>query len=200
MYLCYLDINRFKDINDIYGHGVGDEVIKHFAILIRCEMKETQIVCRLFRCGGDEFIMLIDTTQMNNVVDILKRLDNRIATSPFKLTDPSIKPNRPIPNEGLPISAACGAASTERLQVLGLRPDNILTSWVNLSDTLMYFSKNLIKEGFIEFGPGVAITVLEHAWDYLEKINKAEATIESVVKDYLDTYHSHFLSNFRRKK
>ncbi len=50
-----LDIDRFKEINDNFGHNFGDEVLKDFASILKSMFSEEDIVCRL---GGDEFIIL----------------------------------------------------------------------------------------------------------------------------------------------
>jgi diguanylate cyclase (GGDEF)-like protein/PAS domain S-box-containing protein len=51
-----LDIDRFKNINDLFGHNVGDKLIAHLAAEIRKSMKEHEIVARI---GGDEFAFLL---------------------------------------------------------------------------------------------------------------------------------------------
>ena len=56
-YLLVLDIDRFKEINDLQGHLVGDQILVNFAMLLQsCFGK----IGRVFRWGGDEFVMIID--------------------------------------------------------------------------------------------------------------------------------------------
>ena len=55
-----MDIDKFKRINDTYGHSVGDEVIRAFAGVIKSCVRQTDIAGRY---GGEEFaVILIDTS------------------------------------------------------------------------------------------------------------------------------------------
>jgi len=54
--LLYIDVDRFKAINDTHGHAVGDTVLRHAAEYIRHKFREADYV---FRIGGDEFVVLI---------------------------------------------------------------------------------------------------------------------------------------------
>nr|WP_243446038.1 GGDEF domain-containing protein [Polymorphobacter fuscus] len=53
------DLDRFKAINDTYGHSAGDAVIRAFADVLRSEAPESAVIARL---GGEEFVMLLDRT------------------------------------------------------------------------------------------------------------------------------------------
>ena len=53
--VMYTDVDKFKDINDRYGHAVGDEVLKEIAIRLRKTLRESDTVSRF---GGDEFVIL----------------------------------------------------------------------------------------------------------------------------------------------
>ncbi len=58
--LLYLDLDRFKPINDRYGHETGDRVLREVARRLRQVVRDSDTVCRY---GGDEFIILIDDLQ-----------------------------------------------------------------------------------------------------------------------------------------
>jgi diguanylate cyclase (GGDEF)-like protein/PAS domain S-box-containing protein len=55
--LMYFDIDRFKQINDTYGHDAGDLVIRTFAARVRSVLRESDFVARL---GGDEFVLIVE--------------------------------------------------------------------------------------------------------------------------------------------
>jgi diguanylate cyclase (GGDEF)-like protein/PAS domain S-box-containing protein len=52
----YLDLNRFKEVNDTFGHKFGDELLKRVAVRLMDNMRATDTICRL---GGDEFVILV---------------------------------------------------------------------------------------------------------------------------------------------
>ncbi|MFA5765215.1 MAG: diguanylate cyclase [Bacilli bacterium] len=61
-----LDLDRFKEINDSFGHNFGDEVLKDFGLILKSMFSENDIVCRL---GGDEFIVLHTHAYSHNKIE-----------------------------------------------------------------------------------------------------------------------------------
>ena len=73
--LVYLDLNKFKPINDNFGHAEGDKALVAFAELIRSNFRDSDIFARL---GGDEFVVLLTDTPVENVEDVLIRFDSAV--------------------------------------------------------------------------------------------------------------------------
>ncbi|WP_158583022.1 bifunctional diguanylate cyclase/phosphodiesterase [Lysinibacillus yapensis] len=74
--LLYLDLDKFKEINDTKGHDVGDELLKQFANRLSKNIREMDIVCRV---GGDEFLILIDGVESEQIIrEIIKRLHEKL--------------------------------------------------------------------------------------------------------------------------
>ena len=72
--ILYLDLDRFKEINDVYGHSVGDIVLSQAAERIRSEVRDDDLVARL---GGDEFVVVLPRIAGN---ERLKATASRILT------------------------------------------------------------------------------------------------------------------------
>lgn len=70
--LMFIDIDRFKNINDTLGHGVGDELLRLFAKRLQSCIQKQDLIARI---GGDEFIILINKIEGSDTLyDISKRL------------------------------------------------------------------------------------------------------------------------------
>ena len=69
--LAITDIDFFKEVNDTYGHLVGDEVLKSFASLMLANKREQDI---FFRYGGEEFVLLMPNTTLDEAYVEIERL------------------------------------------------------------------------------------------------------------------------------
>ena len=71
-YVVVVDMNHFKDVNDCYGHEKGDEVLVEWVNSAKaCLRRDDQI----FRMGGDEFLLLLTSPLDNQLITILKRIE-----------------------------------------------------------------------------------------------------------------------------
>jgi diguanylate cyclase (GGDEF)-like protein/PAS domain S-box-containing protein len=82
--LAYIDLDRFKLINDLFGHAAGDEVLKQV-----CERMELMLASgqRIGRVGGDEFVILMPDTAIPLASLICRGIVDRIGGSPYRVGD-----------------------------------------------------------------------------------------------------------------
>lgn len=74
--IAFMDLDRFKDVNDTYGHGLGDEVLARAA---RCIIEHVRPYDRVFRYGGDEFLLLLPGTRPEEAWHLVDRIRQRLA-------------------------------------------------------------------------------------------------------------------------
>jgi diguanylate cyclase (GGDEF)-like protein len=74
-----LDLDRFKDVNDTYGHAAGDAVLAEFARRVRVEIREVDLA---FRQGGEEFVVLLPETDAAGGEVVAERLGAAIRRTP----------------------------------------------------------------------------------------------------------------------
>lgn len=82
--LLMVDIDHFKKVNDQYGHGGGDEVLRHMGTLLRRNLRSTDLCARY---GGEEIIVLMPGTEMLQAQLTAERLRENIASTPLLLQD-----------------------------------------------------------------------------------------------------------------
>lgn len=87
LWLLFLDLDGFKEVNDSYGHAIGDKLLVQLAGRLKDFVRESDILSRL---GGDEFVLLINTTDnMYDVDFVAESLMKKIGT-PFEINDLSL--------------------------------------------------------------------------------------------------------------
>ena len=86
--LAFLDIDRFKLINDNFGHDEGDRVLKEVTGLFKSTLREIDIICRM---GGDEFLLIFPDNSLKDASLIRERLNknltklNQTIKKPYKI-------------------------------------------------------------------------------------------------------------------
>ncbi len=119
--LMILDIDHFKRVNDTYGHGAGDDVLKGFAQRVRQVIRAVDLMCRL---GGEEFVILMPDTDIDYAAMIAERVRSSVEGSLFPVEG----------GRNLPITVSIGIADNSS----SAAPDEILKR----ADIALYRSKS----------------------------------------------------------
>ena len=128
LYLCLLDIDHFKQINDRYGHQMGDSVLKAVSALLQSE-EETGEVLVTGRWGGEEFIMLLTGENPLHAHTRMELVRQRIGQS-HRVT-------RDWP-EGLTVKASAGAAQ--------INSEEGIDRALSVADAALYKAKDVGRD------------------------------------------------------
>jgi two-component system cell cycle response regulator len=121
------DIDHFKQVNDTYGHQVGDEVLKAFASCIQNEIRKK--IDWVVRYGGEEFLIVLPETPNPGAFSMAERLRQAVAATSIRVADKTIKITASFGGA----CAACHNKSTENVTMDQL---------VNQADAQLYRAKN----------------------------------------------------------
>jgi two-component system cell cycle response regulator len=80
--MLLIDIDHFKKINDGFGHDVGDEVLREFAVRLASNVRAIDLPCRY---GGEEFVVVMPDTSLEDARRIAERIRLHVAGSPFRV-------------------------------------------------------------------------------------------------------------------
>jgi len=83
--LVMFDIDKFKQINDQYGHQAGDQVLASISRVTRSQIRESEHFARF---GGDEFMLLLPEVKLDDAVRIVERLRMTLAANPVAAVGP----------------------------------------------------------------------------------------------------------------
>lgn len=121
MLVCAIfDIDDFKQINDQFGHIVGDEVIQHVAHIMRQHLEENMICARF---GGDEFVVL--ARNKRDYKKLFQKLYTAITNSSFNLD-----------GEDIPIEISMGVSNLKNVEKFNLK------GLIHAADKALYASKD----------------------------------------------------------
>ena len=147
--LLFIDVDKFKNINDLYGHDIGDKVLKYIAKVIRSCIRESDFIGRL---GGDEFVVCLKNIELTKgVVQVAQKINQKLVD---KVQFGNLK---------LDIGVSIGVS---------IFPDDGDSAFILLkySDLAMYKSKTIKSNGYYIFNHKIADELdfeyeLEQAYD-----------------------------------
>jgi two-component system cell cycle response regulator len=77
-----IDIDHFKKINDAFGHDIGDEVLREFAVRLASNVRAIDLPCRY---GGEEFTVIMPGARLEDAQRVAERIRLHVAGSPFRV-------------------------------------------------------------------------------------------------------------------
>jgi len=141
--LLFLDLDRFKEVNDTLGHAVGDELLREAAVRLQGCVRETDTVARL---GGDEFTIILGELESVAVVERVAFCILRALSMPFQLGQEVVYVSASI---GITLCPA-DAESAEAL--------------LKNADQAMYAAKQQGRNRFSYFTPAMQEAVRNRMW------------------------------------
>lgn len=130
--LLTIDMDHFKEINDAYGHPIGDEVLIRSTNYCKELLREIDLIGRI---GGDEFIVLLPNTDIDSAKEVAERLQGKMKNL---INELSIRASKPI---SLSIGIACYDAQQPGLAKYSANPKSLLKQLISLSDEALYEAK-----------------------------------------------------------
>jgi diguanylate cyclase (GGDEF)-like protein len=130
--LLMIDIDRFKVINDNYGHLVGDEIIKELANIFMELTRESDIVVRF---GGEEFLILLPDTDISGAALIAKKIRETVYSSELIIEDGSV----------IKCTISIGVASCDCVV------DTNIDSLVHTADEALYAAKKSGRNTVVQY-------------------------------------------------
>jgi diguanylate cyclase (GGDEF)-like protein len=79
--VCLVDVDKFKTINDTYGHDIGDIVLRKIAEVLSTNLRENDVVSRL---GGDEFLLVLHGADADIAAMAIERVRATLAREPLR--------------------------------------------------------------------------------------------------------------------
>lgn len=120
--LAYIDLDDFKSVNDRFGHGAGDELLKVAAAILNISLRRSDTVARV---GGDEFAVLLPETGGDQAREVMLRLQRQFCAA--------MRAHR------TPVSISIGVAAFQR-------PPESADEAIGTADGLMYGAKDSGKD------------------------------------------------------
>ena len=142
--IYFIDVDRFKAVNDTMGHAAGDALLKEFARRLASTARAEDTIARM---GGDEFVLVV-----SNLGDTLDQASYAARVLAHRITELC---SAPIFAEGsrLAVSASIGLALFPNPALEGVDLDQHCEDLLRFADTAMYRAKEQRRGGFQFFAP-----------------------------------------------
>lgn len=135
MQALFLDLDDFKKINDVYGHSIGDEVLKSVSRLIRETVRASDHVARI---GGDEFLVILPNTNREEARPVADKIHKAVSGSVITEQFPHLR-------IGSSLGMVSAAREDEMVQDLLVRTERALHSAKRYGKGQVFHENNLFR-------------------------------------------------------
>jgi diguanylate cyclase (GGDEF)-like protein len=131
--IVFIDVDNFKLVNDLFGHRMGDEVLRCIATELKSQLRRTDFIARL---GGDEFALLLPSARQAEAEIVISKVHAHLKAE--------------MRRRNLPVTFSMGVVSC-------VVPPYSAEQIINMADELMYEVKNSTKDAvrFRTWGNGI---------------------------------------------
>jgi len=120
--IIMIDIDNFKEINDNYGHQIGDDVIIELSNMLMIKQRKSDVICRY---GGEEFLILLPNTSLNDTEKIAENIRKNVENISIKLTS----------DKALKFTVSLGVST------VCIHNDKNIESSIKRADDALYYAK-----------------------------------------------------------
>jgi len=140
--LMIINLDRFKKVNDKWGHPVGDQVLKHVADILKDNLRQTDFPARY---SGEEFVVILLDTPENGALFAAEKVRRKLELNPHKIAGK--------------ITVSIGVAALER--------DEAFEEWFMRADTALYLAKNMGRNQIVGSAEsrGRDIKAIKYEWN-----------------------------------
>ena len=138
--LVLIDVDRFKSINDNFGHSIGDQVLKSLGKTLKSNIRSSDYIARY---GGEEFVIILPETDLNKTIQITKKIRKVVNSLKFELRKK---------NKTLKITCSYGISNfTDKI--------SNTTDVFNAADEALYQAKENGRDAIVAFSKDKFISI-----------------------------------------
>ena len=171
--LLFLDLDRFKLVNDTAGHSIGDELLKRISEMFVSFFREGDFISRL---GGDEFAVILEHCPLEKARELAQNLCTQVEQYPF-----------PWEDRIFTVGVSIGLSQV-------LENDNSPSKVIERADAACYSAKQTGRSRVHVYGESQQET------EYQEKINRASAISEAIAHERFVLYKQPIVSICKKKR
>jgi two-component system cell cycle response regulator len=171
--LAFIDIDKFKSINDVYGHHVGDLVLQGLAHMLQTNLRTTDLMARF---GGEEFVIVLPNSSENQAIHSIQAILDQANKQPV------------TQNEGQAFAITFSAGVAE------WQPGMPISEWLRMADGAMYQAKQQGRNRVLGVQNSHGLSIGSHE-EYMPPVDEKKRLLlvddDSILRSIIVSYLEH---------